>query len=98
MIYQNKRLARSRPEGGFALRVYHQKERGKRMPHYLIKCGCCDEHLKIYYSPEDLEINGVMASLENWREVLMPLLYPDSARLQGGPRRPRQRRVRASQA
>jgi hypothetical protein len=77
MIPQNKRLAQARPEGGFALRVSHQQGCGKRMPRYLVKCGCCDQVLQIYYAPECLEINGVMASVENWREVLLPLLYAE---------------------
>ena len=77
MIPQNKRLAHSRPEGGFALRVYHRKAHGKRDPRYLLKCGCCDERLEIYYGDGFLEINGVMAPVENWREILLPLLYPD---------------------
>jgi hypothetical protein len=46
------------------------------MPRYLIKCGCCDEQVEIYYDAQTLEINGVMASIENWREVLLPLLNP----------------------
>jgi hypothetical protein len=49
------------------------------MPRYLLKCGCCDETLEICYSPEGLEINGVYASVENWREILLPLLYPNGA-------------------
>jgi hypothetical protein len=73
----NKRLTQARPEGGFALRVYHQQGRGKRMPRYLLKCGCCDQQLEIYYAPECLEINGVIASVENWREILLPLLSPN---------------------
>ncbi len=73
----NKRFAQSRPEGGWTLRVYHQKGRGQRMPRYLVKCGCCDERLAIAYAEDSLEINGVMASLENWRELLLPLLFPE---------------------
>jgi hypothetical protein len=30
--------------------------------------------VEIYYDPEDLEINGVYGSMENWREILLPLL------------------------
>ena len=29
-----------------------------------------DEKVEIYYDDETLEINGVMGSLENWREIL----------------------------
>jgi hypothetical protein len=79
MIPLNRRLGQSRPEGGFALRVYHQKEQDKRMPRYLVKCGCCDQRLEIYYSPDGLEINGVYATVENWREILLPLLGLDSS-------------------
>lgn len=30
----------------------------------LVRCGCCDNSLEIYFSPDDdfLEINGVMGS------------------------------------
>ena len=47
---------------------------GKKMPRYLLKCGCCDEKLEIYYDTEGLEINGVNGSIEDWREILFPLL------------------------
>jgi hypothetical protein len=43
-------------------------------PRYLLRCGCCDKALEIYYGPDDLEINGVYGSIENWREILLPLL------------------------
>jgi hypothetical protein len=44
------------------------------MPRYLLKCGCCDEKLEIYYDHEGLEINGVNGSIEDWREILLQLL------------------------
>ena len=44
------------------------------MPRYLLKCGCCDERLEIYYDSETLEINGVNGAVEDWREILLPLL------------------------
>ena len=31
------------------IRVFHRKGTGKKSPRYLLKCGCCDEKLKIYY-------------------------------------------------
>ena len=65
-----------RPEGGWALRVFHQNARGKQMPRYLLKCGCCEQKVEIHYDEDSLEINGVFASVENWREVLLPLLFP----------------------
>ncbi len=67
-------MAQRRPEGSWQLRVFHRRARGKRGPRYLIKCGCCDESLEIYYGDDMLEINGVMASVRDWREVLLPLL------------------------
>ena len=73
---ENRRLGQPRAEGGFALRLYRRRGRGKYVPRLLIKCGCCDEQVEIYHDSNTLEINGVIAPLENWREVLLPLLYP----------------------
>ena len=74
MQLRNTRLAQQRPEGGFAIRAFHRKAQGKKSPRLLLKCGCCDEQVEIYYDDDGLEINGVHGSLENWREILMPLL------------------------
>lgn len=74
-------MAQVRPEGTWQLRVFHRNAVGKRDPRYLIKCGCCNEKVEIYYGGGTLEINGVMGSVENWREVLLPLLeMPTAAR------------------
>lgn len=73
-ITRSRKMGQSRPEGTWQLRVFHRNAIGKRDPRYLIKCGCCDEKLEIYYGGGTLEINGVMGSIENWREVLLPLL------------------------
>ena len=56
--------------------VYRRKARGKKSARLLIKCGDCDQKFEIHYGPEgeDLEIAGVLASVENWREILLPLL------------------------
>jgi len=56
------------------IRLYHKKGCGKRSPRYLLKCGCCDERLEIYYDEDGLEINGVNGTIEDWREILLPLL------------------------
>ncbi len=57
------------------IRVYHKKGVGKKMPRYLLKCGCCEERVEIYYSDDDgLEINGVNGAIDDWREILLPLL------------------------
>ena len=72
----NQKLLRRRPDGYSALRVYHRRGYGKKSPRLLIKCGDCDNKFKIYYDRdgEDLEIAGVFGSVENWREILLPLL------------------------
>ena len=56
------------------IRIYHKMGNGKQMPRYLLKCGCCDEKLEIYYSDDGLEIGGVNGAIEDWREILFPLL------------------------
>lgn len=59
------------------IRVYHKKGVGKKMPRYLLKCGCCEEKVEIYYADDGLEINGVNGAIEDWREILLPLLLID---------------------
>lgn len=56
------------------IRVYHKKGIGKRMPRYLLKCGCCDKKVEVCYDDGGLEINGVNGSIDDWREILLPLL------------------------
>jgi hypothetical protein len=56
------------------IRVYHRKGVDKRSPRYLLKCGCCDERLEIYYAEDGLEIGGVNGAIDDWREILLPLL------------------------
>ena len=73
-IARSRKMGQVRAEGIWQLRVLHRKSVGKRDPRYLIKCGCCSEKVEIYYGSGSLEINGVMGSVENWREVLLPLL------------------------
>jgi hypothetical protein len=71
-------VTRPEPEAGCATRVSHRAEQklGKRTTsaRYLLRCGDCDQALQIYYGPDDLEINGVYGSIENWREIFLPLL------------------------
>ena len=71
---RTNRFYYTRPNGYAQIRVYHKKGAGKKMPRYLLKCGCCDENLEIYYDEEGLEINGVNGSIDDWREILLPLL------------------------
>ena len=72
------RMVVTRPEGYWAIRVSHRaaRRRGKGWvsPRYLLRCGCCDGKVEISYDDETLEINGVLGSIENWREILLPLL------------------------
>ncbi len=75
-MVHNKRSAQVREGHHWALRAYHRKAHGTVSARYLVKCGCCDERVEIYYDDEGLEINGVSGSIENWREVLGPLLMP----------------------
>ncbi len=56
------------------IRVYHKRGSGKKCPRYLLKCGCCKEKVEIYYSDDGLEINGVNGAIEDWRNILLPLL------------------------
>ncbi len=56
------------------IRVYHRKGSGKKSPRYLLKCGCCEERVEIYYGDDGLEINGVNGSIEDWGDILLPLL------------------------
>lgn len=74
MLKMNRKFAHTRPDGYFDVRVSHLKRKGKRDPRYLFRCGCCDNKFEIYYGGDSLEINGVMGSVENWRELLLPLL------------------------
>ena len=69
---QNKKIMRS--DGNFQIKVSNKKQRGKKSPSYTFRCGCCSKKVEIYYDNESLEINGVNGSIENWRELLLPLL------------------------
>lgn len=69
-----RRFAQTRPDGYFAVRVFHRNQKGKRDPRFLFKCGCCNSRLEVYYGGDSLEINGVIGAVENWRELLLSLL------------------------
>jgi len=73
-IKPNQRMAQRREDDNWELRIFQRATQGNKSPRYLIKCGCCDEKVEIYYDEESLEINGVLGSLENWRQILLPLL------------------------
>lgn len=77
----NTRMAIPSNDGAFQPRIYRRKGAGKRSPRLLIKCGCCDKSVEIYYSDDDnlLEINGVLASRSDWSAILLPLLKEATA-------------------
>jgi hypothetical protein len=60
------------------IRTYHRKGIRKKSPRYLLKCGCCDQKIGIYYGDDSLEIGGVNGSIENWRDILLPMLLIES--------------------
>ena len=84
MAEYNKKMLVKNPQdksGGYKLRIWEYPPRGKRTAYLLIKCGCCQSSVKIYFDngripiPEKtLEINGVFASVKEWRNILLPLL------------------------
>jgi len=78
MARVNQKLYQNRGDGYPVPRVYRRKARGKKSARLLIKCGDCDKKFEIHYGPDgdDLEIAGVLASVENWRTILLPLLKP----------------------
>src|SRR3989344_5439462 len=70
------------------LRVTRRKrrqtsERSSTGPSIRVKCGCCSEAFVIAYDAtptkdphfDTLEINGVMGTIDQWRQVLAPLLH-----------------------
>lgn len=71
----NHRMFKQR-EGSYSmtLRAWEKPASKRKMARLRIKCGCCDEQLDIYHSHNVLEINGVIGTTENWREILLPLL------------------------
>jgi hypothetical protein len=56
------------------IRLRHRAAKGKKSPSYVLRCGCCDQRLEIHYADDGLEIGGVNGALEDWREILLPLL------------------------
>lgn len=64
------------------LRVTKRARKKLMSPRLLVRCGCCDQSLEIYYDDrrtgnahrDSLEINGVNGTIDQWRQVLLPLL------------------------
>src|SRR5947209_1001420 len=76
-----------RTDGYPVPRIFHRKVRGKKSARLLIKCGDCPNKFEIFYGPDgdDLEIAGVLTSIENWRKILLPLLKRTRRKLQYRP-------------
>jgi len=85
LLKRNNRFYNTTRFGQPQIRVYHRKSRGKQSPRYLLKCGCCDEKVEIFYSEDGLEINGVNGSIEDWQEILLPLLEVERSEKQRQP-------------
>lgn len=64
------------------LRVTKRAQTKRISPRLLVRCGCCGQSLEIYYDErparnahrDSLEINGVNGTVDQWRQVLLPLL------------------------
>ena len=74
MLRMNRKLALTRSDGYNEIRAFHRSRVRKKDPWFLLKCGCCENKLEVYYGGDSLEIGGVMGSVEHWRELLLPLL------------------------
>ena len=74
ILKRRNKIYNSEKFGQPEIRIYHKKGYRKKPPRHLLKCGCCNEKLEIYYDREGLEINGVNGSIEDWQEILLPLL------------------------
>lgn len=71
---ESNRVCDTRRFGCPQIRVYHRRGRGKQSPSLLFRCGCCAERVEVFYGLDGLEINGVHGAIEDWRELLGPLL------------------------
>jgi len=64
------------------LRITRRARRKFLSPRLLVRCGCCDQSLEIYYDDrpignshrDSLEINGVNGTVDQWRQILLPFL------------------------
>src|SRR5262249_21349207 len=78
MAETNRKLARTRLDGYFDIRVFHWSRNAKKDPRFLFGCGCCEGKLEVYYGGDGLEINGVMGSGKNWRGNVVAVLNIDT--------------------
>lgn len=69
----NRKIAQARGDGLWVPRVFDRMSKDGTALTRLVKCGCCDESVRIdFYADKDAEVNGVLASLEDWEEILKP--------------------------
>ena len=66
----NKKKAQATADGGFKLRIWESKKE----KWLTVKCGCCNESIKICRDGGFLEINRILAPISEWRTLLIPLL------------------------
>jgi len=69
----NRRFAVSDKRGGFCMRIWWTKPKGKRDGHWTVRCGCCSEGpVTIYPAGENglAEINGVIGHTEDWIQMI----------------------------
>lgn len=82
VLKRHNRFYDTRRFGLPEIRVYHRKAKGKRSPSYLLKCGCCDQRIEVFYDDSGLEIGGVHGAIADWGEILLPLLGAKAVRKQ----------------
>jgi len=71
-VLNNKKLYQRYKE--YPLPRHYWSEKKK---YVLIKCGDCNEKVKIYYGYDTLEVNGVIAHRDYWLNLLK-FLYENS--------------------
>jgi hypothetical protein len=74
ILKRSNRFYDTRRFGQPQIRVRHRRGGGVRSPSYVLRCGCCSQKLEIFYSDDGLEMGGVNGAIEDWWEILLPLL------------------------
>jgi len=81
-MIKNKRLYQLDENHDTIPRIWRRKARDKQSPRLLVKCGCCDKQVEIYYSTDRLdnlvEINGVCATREQWGQIFREVRLIDN--------------------
>ena len=67
-------------------RIFYRKKKSNQLNSCLIKCGCCNEKVEIYYGNDTywgnvLEINGVLASKKTWITIFNELVKEEKNNL-----------------